>query len=170
MFDFDIIFLIFLGSSDVVIVTTDKTSKFDQLHSVRYKLEHNQLSRLKPESDKINVFQTLDKHIKCSKDWEVKQFAVQLIHVSAHHMSSPILKQRILDYLFFLFFSSWKRYLGIFNLFIQVFFCPSIMFSGVFQSIIPQLFVDFPFSTGNLFWTNKKFVFFFNWEKSTNNC
>ena len=70
----------------MVIVTTDKTSKFDQLHSVRYKLEHNQLSRLKPESDKINVFQTLDKHIKCSKDWEVKQFAVQLIHVSAHHM------------------------------------------------------------------------------------
>ena len=154
MFDFDIIFLIFLGSSDVVIVTTDKTSKFDQLHSVRYKLEHNQLSRLKPESDKINVFQTLDKHIKCSKDWEVKQFAVQLIHVSAHHMSSPILKQRILDYYFF--FSSRKRYLCIFNLFIQVFFCPSIMFSGVFQSIIPQLFVDFPFSTGagNLFWTN----------------
>ena len=34
-----------IGSSDVVIVTTDKTSKFDQLHSVRYKLEHNQLSR-----------------------------------------------------------------------------------------------------------------------------
>ena len=93
MFDFDIIFLFFLGSSDVVIVTTDKTSKFDQLHSVRYKLEHNQLSRLKPESDKINVFQTLDKHIRCSKDWEVKQFAVQLIHVSAHHMSSRILKK-----------------------------------------------------------------------------
>ena len=93
MFDFDIIYLFFLGSSDVVIVTTDKTSKFDQLHSVRYKLEHNQLSRLKPESDKINVFQTLDKHIRCSKDWEVKQFAVQLIHVSAHHMSSQIPKK-----------------------------------------------------------------------------
>ena len=75
----------------MVIVTTDKTSKFDQLHSVRYKLEHNQLSRLKPESDKINVFQTLDKHIRCSKDWEVKQFAVQLIHVSAHHMITRIL-------------------------------------------------------------------------------
>ena len=79
----------------MVIVTTDKTSKFDQLHSVRYKLEHNQLSRLKPESDKINVFQTLDKHIRCSKDWEVKQFAVQLIHVSAHHMSSQARGRRV---------------------------------------------------------------------------
>ena len=43
----------------------------------------------------------------------------------------------------------------------------------VFQTIIQQLFVDFSLSTGklknNLFWTNKKFVFFFNWEKSTNN-
>ena len=144
----------------MVIVTTDKTSKFDQLHSVRYKLEHNQLSRLKPESDKINVFQTLDKHIKCSKDWEVKQFAVQLIHVSAHHMSSPILKQRILDYL--IFFHHEKDILAFLINLSKFFFCPSIMFSGVFQSIIPQLFVDFPFSTGNLFWTNKKFVFFFD--------
>ena len=102
-------FLIFLGSSDVVIVTTDKTSKFDQLHSVRYKLEHNQLSRLKPESDKINVFQTLDKHIRCSKDWEVKQFAVQLIHVSAHHMSSRILKKQILNFLFVIVsLSEWR--------------------------------------------------------------
>ena len=81
----------FLGSSDVVIVTTDKTSKFDQLHSVRYKLEHNQLSRLTPESDKIRVFQVLDSHLKCSKDWEVRQFAVQLIHDILPHVGADSL-------------------------------------------------------------------------------
>ena len=79
--------MFFLGSSDVVIVTTDRTSKFDQLHSVRYKLEHNQLSRLKPESDKISVFQTLNNHLQCdSNDLEVKQFAVQLIHDILPHV------------------------------------------------------------------------------------
>ena len=45
------------SSSDVVVVATDKTSKFDQLHAVRYKLEHNQLSRSTSEyADKIQVF------------------------------------------------------------------------------------------------------------------
>ena len=45
------------SGSDVVVVTTDKLSKFDRLHGVRYKLEHNQLSRSTSDTDKIQVFQ-----------------------------------------------------------------------------------------------------------------
>ena len=88
----------------MVVVTTDKSSKFDQLHSVRYKLEHNQLSRLTAESDKIRVFQILDNHLKCKgispgnnsesgsgSDWEVKQFAIQLIHDILPHVGADSL-------------------------------------------------------------------------------
>ena len=52
-----------IGSSDVVIVTTDKTSKFDQLHSVRYKLEHNQLSRSKTTKSPWNTKKRMQKWI-----------------------------------------------------------------------------------------------------------
>ena len=44
-----------------------------------------------PESDKIRVFQILDNHLKCSKDWEVKQFAVQLIHDILPHVGGDSL-------------------------------------------------------------------------------
>ena len=78
------------SSNEVVIVTTDKNSKFDQLHSVRYKLEHNQLSRTTSEADKVRVFRTLNEHLT-SPDWEVKQFAVQLIHDILPHVGSDAL-------------------------------------------------------------------------------
>ena len=53
-------------------------------------------------------------------------------------------------------------------------FWPLSYVSDIFQSITRQLFVDFYFSTGHQlrkkkFGTNKKFVFFNNREKSTNN-
>lgn len=73
------------STSDVVVVTSDKASKFDKLHSVRYKLEHNQLSRLTSEADKVKVFKVLNDHIK-SEDWEVKQFAVQLVYDVLPHV------------------------------------------------------------------------------------
>ena len=78
------------SSSDVVIVTTDKTSKFDRLHGIRYRLEHNQLSRLTSEADKVEVFRVLNEHLD-SEDWEVKQFAVQLIHDILPHVGGDVL-------------------------------------------------------------------------------
>ena len=147
----------------MVIVTTDKTSKFDQLHSVRYKLEHNQLSRLKPESDKINVFQTLDKHIKCSKDWEVKQFAVQLIHVSAHHMSSPILKQRILDYLFF--FHHEKDILAFLIYLSKFFFVRQLCFLAFFSQLFHSYLLIFLFQLATCFGPIRS-LFSFSTEKN----
>ncbi len=76
------------SSGDVVIVTTDKTSKFDQLHAVKYKLEHNQLSRADTDPDTVlRVFQVLSRNL-ASKDWEVKQFALQLVHDILPHVSS----------------------------------------------------------------------------------
>lgn len=76
------------STSDVVIVTNDKSSKFDQLHAVRYKLEHNQLRTV--ESDKVGVFKILNKHLS-SNDWEVKQFAVQLVHDILPHVGDESL-------------------------------------------------------------------------------
>lgn len=78
------------SSNEVVVVTTDKNSKFDQLHSVRYKLEHNQLSRTTSETDKVRAFRILDEHLT-SPDWEVKQFAVQLVHDILPHVGSDAL-------------------------------------------------------------------------------
>ena len=78
------------SSSDVVIVTTDKTSKFDRLHGIRYRLEHNQLSRLTSEANKVEVFRVLNEHLD-SEDWEVKQFAVQLIHDILPHVGGDVL-------------------------------------------------------------------------------
>ena len=80
------------SSNEVVVVTNDKNSKFDQLHSVRYKLEHNQLSRDSEKSDKVRVFRILDEHLT-SPDWEVKQFAVQLVHDILPHVGSDALDQ-----------------------------------------------------------------------------
>lgn len=76
------------STSDVVIVTNDKSSKFDQLHAVRYKLEHNQLRAV--QSDKVGVFKILNKHLS-SADWEVKQFAVQLVHDILPHVGDESL-------------------------------------------------------------------------------
>ena len=78
------------SSNEVVVVATDKNSKFDQLHSVRYKLEHNQLSRTTSEADKVRAFRILDEHLT-SPDWEVKQFAVQLVHDILPHVGSDAL-------------------------------------------------------------------------------
>ena len=61
----------------MVVIATDKASKFDQLHGIRYRLEHNQISRLTSEADKVQIFSVLNVHLN-SEDWEVIQFAVQL--------------------------------------------------------------------------------------------
>ena len=68
----------------------DKSSKFDRLHGIRYKLEHNQLSRLTSEADKVQVFSVLNEHLT-SEDWEVKQFAVQLVHDVLPHVGGDVL-------------------------------------------------------------------------------
>ena len=60
-----------------MVIATDKASKFDQLHGIRYRLEHNQISRLTSEADKVQIFSVLNVHLN-SEDWEVIQFAVQL--------------------------------------------------------------------------------------------
>ena len=48
------------------------------------------------------------------------------------------------------------------------------MFLTFFSQLFDNYLLIFLFQLANweknLFWTNKKFVFFFNWEKSTNNC
>ena len=75
------------GSSEVVVVSGDKASKFDTLHSVRYKLEHNQLSRGSEEVDKVGTFRVLSEHLK-SEDWEVKAFALQLVHDILPHVGA----------------------------------------------------------------------------------
>ena len=60
-----------------------KTAKYDELYKIRYKLEHNQISR--SEVDKLLVFETLNSHL-ADEDSEIQHTALQLVQEILPHL------------------------------------------------------------------------------------
>ena len=63
--------------------------RFDRLHAIRYRLEHNQISRSLEDKDNLAIFVTLNEHF-LTEDIEVKHFAIQLIGDILPHLEPRI--------------------------------------------------------------------------------
>jgi len=71
--------------SDPGDTSDNKSGKLDTLHNIRYKLEHNQISR--SEVDKSEIFDILNLHLE-DPDQEIQHTALQLIQDILPHLGS----------------------------------------------------------------------------------